>query len=84
MPDAGGYKVAYVYRDGPADKEWVNIKAGDYVTAIDGTPIKAGDNYWQLLNSPLNEYVTVSGRVRRRPAPASATSGCARSPRSTR
>jgi tricorn protease len=60
VPDAGGYKVAYVYRDGPADKEWVNIKVGDYVTAIDGTPIKAGDNYWQLLNSPLNEYVTVS------------------------
>ena len=60
MPDAGGYKVAYVYRDGPADKEWINIKAGDYITAIDGTPIKAGDNYWQLLNSPLNEYVTVS------------------------
>ena len=60
MPDAGGYKVAYVYRDGPADKEWINIKVGDYITAIDGTPIKAGDNYWQLLNSPLNEYVTVS------------------------
>ncbi len=60
MADAGGYKVAYIYRDGPADKEWVNIKVGDYVTAIDGTPIKAGDNYWQLLNSPLNDYVTVS------------------------
>lgn len=60
VPDAGGYKVAYVYRDGPADKEWTNIKVGDYITAIDGTPIKAGDNYWQLLNSPLNEYVTVS------------------------
>ena len=23
-------------------------------------PIKAGDNYWALLNSPLNEYVTIS------------------------
>jgi tricorn protease len=60
VPDASGYKVAHIYRDGPADKEWVNIKVGDYITAIDGTPIKAGDNYWQLLNSPLNEYVTVS------------------------
>ncbi len=59
-PDAGGYKVLHVYRDGPADKEWVRLKAGDYVTALDGMPIKAGDNYWQLLNSPLNEYVTVT------------------------
>ena len=60
MPDATGYKVGYIYRDGPADKEWVNIKVGDYITAIDGTPIKPGDNYWQLLNSPLNDYVTVT------------------------
>ena len=59
-PDAGGYKVTHIYRDGPADKEWVNIKVGDYITAIDGTPVKAGENYWERLNSPLNEYVTVS------------------------
>jgi tricorn protease len=60
MPDAGGYRVTHIYRDGPADKEWLDLKAGEYVTAIDGTPIKAGDNYWRLLNSPLNEYVTVT------------------------
>ena len=58
-PDAGGYKVTHIYRDGPADKEWLDLKVGEYVTAIDGTPIKAGDNYWTLLNSPVNEYVTV-------------------------
>ncbi len=23
-----------------------------------GSRLKAGDNYWQLLNDPLNEYVT--------------------------
>ena len=53
------------------------------MTAIDGTPVKAGDNYWERLNSPLNEYVTVSvasAADRRRPR---ATSGCARSRRST-
>ncbi len=59
-PDAGGYKVTHVYRDGPADKEWVDITVGTYITAIDGTAIKAGDNYWRLLNSPLNDYVTVT------------------------
>jgi len=59
-PENGGYKVTHIYRDGPADKEWVDLELGEFITAIDGTPIKAGDNYWQLLNSPLNEYVTVT------------------------
>jgi tricorn protease len=58
-PANGYYRVSHIYRDGPADKEWIDLKVGDYVTSIDGTPIKAGDNYWQLLNSPLNEYITV-------------------------
>ena len=59
-PDAGGYKITYIYPDGPADKEWITLAAGEYVTAIDATPIKAGDNYYRLLNSPLNEYVTIT------------------------
>jgi tricorn protease len=59
-PDAGGYRVSHIYRDGPADKEWIDLEVGEYITAINGTPIKAGDNYWTLLNSPLNEYVTVT------------------------
>jgi len=59
-PDAGRYKVTHIYPDGPADKEWLNIKVGDYVLAIDGVQVKAGDNYWPLLNSPLNEYVQLT------------------------
>ncbi|HUF49168.1 MAG TPA: S41 family peptidase [Vicinamibacterales bacterium] len=59
-PDAGGYKVTHIYRDGPADKEWIDLQVGEYVTSIDGTPLKAGDNYWRLLNSPLNAYVTIT------------------------
>jgi tricorn protease len=58
-PADGYYRVSHIYRDGPADKEWLDLKVGDYVLSIDGTPIKAGDNYWSLLNSPLNEYVTI-------------------------
>ncbi|HET9371966.1 MAG TPA: S41 family peptidase, partial [Vicinamibacterales bacterium] len=68
-PENGGYKITHIYRDGPADKEWIDIKVGEFVTAIDGTPIKAGDNYWRLLNSPLNDYVTVTVAA----APANAT-----------
>lgn len=59
-PDAGRYKVTHIYENGPADKEWLDIKVGDYVLAIDGVQVKAGDNYWPLLNSPLNEYVRLT------------------------
>ncbi len=58
-PDSGSYRITHIYRDGPADKEWLGLKEGDYVVAIDGTPLQAGDNYWELMSHRLNEYVTV-------------------------
>jgi len=58
-PAAGRYRVSHIYRDGPADKEWLDIDVGDYVLAIDGTELHAGDNYWNVLNHTLNEYVSV-------------------------
>ena len=51
---AGRYRVTYVYEDGPADKDWVRVAVGDYLLAINGKPVHAGDNYWQLLNNRLN------------------------------
>jgi len=59
-PSRGFYRVSHIYRDGPADKEWLDLKVGDYVLAIDGKPVKGDENYWSLLNSPLNEYVTIT------------------------
>jgi tricorn protease len=57
---AGRYKVTYVYEDGPSDKDWVKVKAGDYLVSINGKSVKAGDNYWQLLNNTrLNRKVVV-------------------------
>lgn len=53
------FRIARVYRDGPADKEWLGLKVGDYVFALDGKPVKPGDNYWALLGETLNDYVTV-------------------------
>jgi tricorn protease len=44
----GFYTVTHLYKDGPADKDFVKIKPGDFIIAIDGQPIKAGDNYWKL------------------------------------
>ena len=58
-PADGRYRVTHVYRDGPADKEWLDIEVGDYVLAIDGQEVQAGENYWNLLNHALNEYVPI-------------------------
>src|SRR5207247_1262505 len=32
--DGGRYRISHVYRDGPADKEWLDLHVGDYVLAI--------------------------------------------------
>ena len=57
---AGRYRVTHVYEDGPADKDWVRVKVGNYLLAINGKPVKAGDEYWELLNNRLNRKVTVT------------------------
>ncbi len=57
---AGRYRVTYIYEDGPADKDWVKVGVGDYLIAINGKPVKAGDEYWQLLNYRLNRKVEVT------------------------
>jgi tricorn protease len=56
---AGRYKVTHVYEEGPADKDWVKVSAGDYLIAINGKPVKAGDNYWEQLNHKLNRKIEV-------------------------
>lgn len=57
-PDSSGYyKVSYVYKDGPADKDYVRIAAGDYVLAIDGHEVKSGDNYWRYLTAVRGEKI---------------------------
>ncbi len=59
---AGRYRITHVYETGPADKDWVKASAGDYLLAINGKPVKAGDNFWSLLNSTnrLNRKVAVT------------------------
>jgi tricorn protease len=58
---SGRYRVAHVFEDGPADKDWVKVGAGDFLIAINGKPIKTGDNYWPLLsNQRLNRKVEVT------------------------
>jgi len=58
-PAGNRYRISHIYRDGPADHEWLGLSVGDFVLAIDGQEVQAGDNYWRILNHALNEYVPV-------------------------
>jgi tricorn protease len=50
-PDASGfYKVTHVYKNGPADQDYVKVKAGDFILAVNGAALKSGDNYWRHYN----------------------------------
>jgi tricorn protease len=59
-PDNRGLRIAYIYKDGPADKSWLNVKAGEYVTAINGAKLGPADNYWKHLTGLLNDWVNVT------------------------
>jgi tricorn protease len=70
-PDASGfYKVTYVYKGGPADKDYVKIKVGDFVLAVDDRELKAGDNYWQHFTTPAGNRLEFT--VNSKPAPEGA------------
>jgi tricorn protease len=69
-PERGRYRVTHIYKNGPADKDWVKVAVGDYLIAIDGTPVRAGDNYWKLLSNRLNRRVMVTFNSQPEPAGA--------------
>ncbi len=48
VADASGfYKVGRLYKDGPADKDYLKIKQGDFIIAVDDRDLKTTDNYWE-------------------------------------
>jgi len=57
--EGGRYRVTHVYPHGPADHEWIDLAVGDYVLALDGQDLAAGDNYWRTLTRLVNDWVTV-------------------------
>ena len=44
---SGYYKVGHIYKDGPADRDYLKIAKGDYIIAVDDHDLKTTDNYWQ-------------------------------------
>ena len=46
---SGFYKITHIYKDGPADHDYLKIKKGDYLIAVDDRDVKTTDNYWQFF-----------------------------------
>lgn len=56
VSDASGYyKVGRIYKDGPADKDYLKIKEGQFIIALDDRDLKTTDNYWQRFTYPLGQ-----------------------------
>ncbi len=56
-PDGGFFKVTHVYKNGPADKDWIKLGVGDFILALDDQELKAGDNYWKRFAlAPGNRF----------------------------
>lgn len=51
------YKVSFIYKDGPADKDYVRLDPGNYIIAIDGHEVKAGDNFWKYLTAVRGQKI---------------------------
>jgi tricorn protease len=50
VADASGYyKVGHIYKNGPADRDYLKVQPGQFIIAIDGRDLKATDNYWRAF-----------------------------------
>ncbi len=50
VSDASGfYKVGHIYKDGPADKDFLKIREGHFLVSVDGHDLKTSENYWRYL-----------------------------------
>jgi len=50
VTDASGYyKVGRVYKNGPADHDYLKLKSGNFIVSVDGRDLKTSDGYWQRL-----------------------------------
>jgi tricorn protease len=48
--DASGYyRVGHIYKEGPADHEYLKIRKGDYIISVNDHDLKTSDNYWQFF-----------------------------------
>jgi len=60
-----GLKIAEIPKGSPLAIRNTGVKVGDIIEAIDGTPIKKGDDYYPLLSGKAGKQVrlTINGRT---------------------
>jgi tricorn protease len=44
---SGFYKVGHIYKDGPADRDYLKIKEGNFIVGVNDVDLKTSDNYWR-------------------------------------
>jgi tricorn protease len=52
-------KIAEIVKGGPADRTGLNLKPGDRVVAVDGTPLTGQSNLAKLLSDKVGEVVSL-------------------------
>jgi tricorn protease len=45
----GLYRVGHVWKGGPADKEYVKVRTGDFLLSIDDHELKTSENQWRFF-----------------------------------
>ena len=56
---SGFYRVGHIYKDGPADHDFLKIREGDYIIALDGRDLKTTDNYWRAPDAAVDEQAAI-------------------------
>jgi tricorn protease len=49
---SGYYRVGRIYKGGSADHDYLKVREGDYIIALDDRDLKTTDNYWQRFTLP--------------------------------
>lgn len=59
-PAKGGMKVMHVISGGPSDKTTAKLYEGDLITAVNGEPIKANENFYSYLTGLSGEKLLLN------------------------
>ena len=63
VADASGFfKVGHIYKDGPADRDYLKIATGSYVVSVDGHELKTSESYWRYFTLAAGRQVPLHGQ----------------------
>lgn len=62
-PVAEGVRIDHIVPDSPADRESSKLQLGETIIAINGDPIRSGENYYALLDGTVDERTLLTVRT---------------------